>query len=632
LAQLDLPADLRSMELDELDELATDIRDYLVSVLSETGGHLSPNLGVVELSIALHRTFDSPKDAIIWDVGHQAYVHKILTGRADRFPALRKDGGLSGYPSQAESEHDWVENSHASTSLSYAMGMATAPRDGWTVAVIGDGALTGGMAYEALNHIAQAMPDKLIVIINDNGRSYAPTVGGLAKHLSNLRIDHRYETTKKAIGSGLRHLPWVGEQADETARRLKESVKQILAGATFFDVLELKYTGPIDGHDIALLEHTLEQAKEIHEPVVIHVVTEKGRGYAPAIEDEKEKLHGVGKFDIETGAPTLRQLSYTDVFAAALAQAAEDHDDVVAVTAAMESSTGLSTMAARHPDRVHDVGISEQHAVTFAAGLAMAGKRPVVCIYSSFLQRAFDQVMLDVAMHRLPVTFVLDRAGVTGPDGASHHGVFDLSYLRMIPGMAVATPASEAELGGLLEAALDHDGPVAIRFPKGSAAAIPELPVEPLPFGEWEVVTQGDDVLVLAAGKMVEAAAHAGPRLPRAGVPGGAPPPPAPPRLAEDDVACTVVNARWIKPMDPRLVEWAATHDLVVTVEDNVRTGGFGSAVLETLAPHGLAGRVRNLAVPDQFLRFGNQGRILEELGLDADSIAATIAQLHSEG
>jgi 1-deoxy-D-xylulose-5-phosphate synthase len=614
LASLDLPGDLAELSPDELDELAAEIRDYLITTMSETGGHLSPNLGVVELSLALHRVFDSPRDAIIWDVGHQAYVHKLLTGRADQFPQLRKDFGLSGYPSREESEHDWVENSHASTSLSYALGMAVSGRGGYTIAVIGDGALTGGMAYEALNHIAQVRPDRLIIILNDNGRSYAPTVGGLAKHLSRLRLDRKYETTKKAIGSSLRHIPRFGETADETARRVKESIKQMLQPSTFFDVLDLKYAGPIDGHDVELIEQTLRRAAELDEPVVIHVVTEKGRGYGPAIEDEKDKLHGVGSFDIATGAPTLKRLSYTSVFGAALAAAADRRDDVVAVTAAMESSTGLSPMAKAHPDRVYDVGISEQHAVTFAAGLAMGGKRPVVSIYSSFLQRAFDQVMLDVAMHRLPVTFVLDRAGVTGPDGPSHHGVFDLSYLRMVPGMAIAAPSSEVELCGLLEAALDHDGPVAIRYPRGGAGVMPDVPVpgEAYPVGEWEVVSHGEDVLLIAAGKPVEAATKAAARL------------------SESGISATVVNARWVKPMDPRLAEWAAAHALVVTIEDNVRSGGFGAGVLEALADSpGLAGRVHILAVPDEFLRFGNQATIIQELGLDADSIAETVRGLY---
>ncbi len=610
LADRDLPGDLARLDADELAELADAIRHYLITTLSRTGGHLSPNLGVVELTLALHRSFDSPHDAIIWDVGHQAYVHKILTGRADRFPELRVDGGLSGYPSRDESDHDWVENSHASTSLSYAMGLACSGRPGYVVAVIGDGALTGGMAHEALNHIAHARPERLIIVLNDNGRSYAPTVGGLAQHLARLRLDSHYESTKRAIGSGLRRLPLVGEQADELARRLKESLKQILVPSTFFDVLELKYTGPIDGHDIELLERTFEQARVLDEPVVIHVVTDKGRGYEPADSDERDKLHAIGKFDVTTGEPVLRQVSYTDVFEAALARAADARPDLVAVTAAMESSTGLGAMATRYPGRVHDVGISEQHAVTFAAGLAMAGLRPVVCIYSTFLQRAFDQVMMDVAMHGLNVTFVLDRAGVTGPDGASHHGVFDLSYLRMIPGLAVATPGNEIELCGLLETALDHGGPVAIRFPKGTVAAAPELPAPKVPFGTWDMVSHGEDVLLLAAGRMVEPASKAAARL------------------AEDGISCSVVDARWVKPMDERLAEWASRHSHVVTVEDNVAIGGFGAGVLERLAPAGLAGKVRTLAVPDEFLRFGSAAAILGDLGLDADGIVASVARL----
>ena len=610
LAGLDLPGDLAGLDPEQLSGLTEAIRSYLVEMMSRTGGHLSPNLGVVELTLALHRVFRSPEDAIIWDVGHQAYVHKILTGRAGRFDTLRQDGGLSGYPSREESEHDWVENSHASTSLSYGMGMATAGRTGHTVVVVGDGALTGGMAHEALNHIAHARPRRLIIVLNDNGRSYAPTVGGLAKHLARLRLDPHYESTKRAIGSRLRRLPGIGEFADETARRIKESIKQMLSPSTFFDVLELKYAGPIDGHDLALVERTLERAKSFDEPVVVHVVTDKGRGYQPAIADERDKLHGVGSFDVETGEPILRQTSYTDVFETALADVARRHPDVVAVTAAMESSTGLGAMAGEFPERVHDVGISEQHAVTFAAGLAMAGLRPVVCIYSTFLQRAFDQVMMDVALHGLPVTFVLDRAGVTGPDGSSHHGVFDLSFLRMIPGLAVAAPANAAELCGMLETAVTHDGPVAIRFPKGAVTAHPELPATPVPFGEWEMLSHGEDVALLANGRMVEAASKA------AG------------RLAEAGISCSVINARWVKPLDPRLAEWAETHRHVVTVEDNVVSGGFGAAVLELLAATGAAGKVRVIGVPDRFIRFGSPGAILAELGLDADGIVASVRDI----
>ncbi len=607
---LRLPEDLAGLDEIELAELADAIRDYLVSSLSRTGGHLSPNLGVVELTLALHRVFDSPTDAIIWDVGHQAYVHKILTGRAGQFDRLRQDGGLSGYPSRSESVHDFVENSHASTSLSYALGLAKSGAHRNVIAVIGDGALTGGMAYEALNHIAQDLPENLVVIINDNGRSYAPTVGGLAKHLARLRLDPHYESTKKAIGSRLRKLPRIGERADETARRVKESIKQMLSPSTFFDVLDVKYAGPIDGHDIGLMESALSHAAAIPEPVVIHVVTDKGRGYGPALQDELERLHGVGKFDVATGAPKLRQISYTKVFGHALAAAAEADEDVIAITAAMESSTGLLQLAARHPERVIDVGISEQHAVTLAAGLAMGGKKPFVCIYSSFLQRAFDQVMLDVAMHDLPVTFVLDRAGVTGPDGASHHGVFDLTYLRMIPNLVIAAPSDENELCALVATAAEHDGPMAIRYPKGSVESLPDVSVDPIPVGEWEVLSAGSDVLLLGVGRMVEVAAKAAARL------------------AESDVAATVVNARWVKPLDPRLEEWAKAHSHIVTLEDNVLSGGFGAAVLEHLAATGAAGKVRSFGIPDEFLRFGSADSILGEIGLDADSIAQATLDL----
>jgi 1-deoxy-D-xylulose-5-phosphate synthase len=466
------------------------------------------------------------------------------------------------------------------------------------------------MAHEALNHIAHSRPEGLVIVLNDNGRSYAPTVGGLARHLARLRLDPHYESTKRAIGSRLRRIPRIGELADEAARRIKESIKQMLSPYTFFDVLELKYTGPIDGHDLALLERTLERAKGFDEPVVIHVVTDKGRGYQPAIADERDKLHGVGRFDVATGEPILRQITYTDVFETALADVARRHPEVVAVTAAMESSTGLGAMAVEFPNRVHDVGISEQHAVTFAAGLAMAGLHPVVCIYSTFMQRAFDQVMMDVALHGLPVTFVLDRAGITGPDGASHHGVFDLSFLRAVPGLAIAAPVNAAELCGMLETAVTHEGPVAIRFPKGAVTSAPELPVSPVPYGEWEELSHGEEVALLANGRMVEVASKA------AG------------RLAEAGASCTVVNARWIKPLDPRLDEWVDTHRYLVAIEDNVTVGGFGAAVLEHLAPSGAAGKVRVLGVPDRFIRFGSPGSILAELGLDADGIAASVGAM----
>ncbi len=609
LETLDLPADLESLDEQTLTDLSDEIRSFMLEVISQNGGHLSPNLGVVELTIALHTVFDSPTDRIIWDVGHQCYPHKLLTGRFDDFPTLRQESGMSGYPSRAESDHDLVENSHASTSLSYATGLALAREEGddsYVVAVIGDGALTGGMAYEALNHIAQLSPERLIIVINDNGRSYAPTVGGLAAHLAALRVNPAYERSKEILGEMARRIPVVGETTDEALHRMKEAIKQVLQPATFLDVLGIKYTGPIDGHDLEVLEATLERAKQFKEPVVVHVVTEKGRGYAPA-RDESERTHGVGAFDLVTGDAHANGIGFTDAAEAIIADAAEQHPDVVAITAAMGSATGLGRLAEMHPDRVIDVGLAEQHAVTLASGLAMGGRRPIVCIYSTFLQRAFDQLVTDVALHDLPVIFMIDRAGVTGSDGPSHHGAFDLAYLRMIPGLSIAAPSSADELAGMLATALDHPGPVAIRYPKAGVDSIPQLPATPVPLGEWEELKSGSDVLILAVGRMVPIAAKAAVQL------------------EQDGISCGLINARWVKPLDPRLPDWAEKYERIVTVEDGVASGGFGSAVLGALAPLGLAGKVRVLGLPDAFLPPGNADALLSELGLDADGIAAQI-------
>ena len=613
LARVNGPADLRELDHDELTQLTEEIRSFMVDVISRTGGHLSPNLGVVELTLALHRTFDSPSDRIIWDVGHQAYVHKLVTGRRGEFETLRQFEGMTGYPNRVESEHDFVENSHASTSLSYALGMALAKQragdDSYTVAVIGDGALTGGMAYEALNHIAVLQPPKLIVVVNDNGRSYAPTVGGIAA-LGHLRFDPRYEWTKKTIGKILRSIPAIGEGADELAHRLKESVKQLIEPGTVFDALGLKYSGVVDGHDIELIEETLEHAKSFDEPSVVHVVTEKGRGYEPALNNEEDKLHGVGAFDVESGRPTKSETKLTSVAGQALVHAARDREDLIAISAAMISPTGLAAMAREFPDRVIDTGIAEQHAVTLAAGLAMTGMRPVVAIYSSFLQRAFDQIVTDVAMHDLGVVFLIDRAGVTGPDGASHHGAFDLSYLRMIPNLTIGAPSDADELCRMLETAWDFDGPIAVRFPKGAAASVPSLPVDPLEVGVAEVVQDGEDVLLLALGSMVEPAVKA------AGM------------LAQRGISCGIVNARWVKPLDERLVEWAAQYPHVVTLEDNVIAGGFGAAVLEELSMHGLAGKVSLFGLPDRFLPSGSASDVQADVGLDPDSLAKRVVAI----
>lgn len=609
LESITQPSDLRSLNSEELAILSEEIRAFILDKVSTTGGHLSPNLGVVELTLALHRVFDSPRDRFIWDVGHQAYVHKILTGRANRFDQLRHTGGLSGYPSREESEHDFVENSHASTSLSYALGHALAGYEGWTVPIIGDGALTGGMAYEALNHIAVARPKRLIIVVNDNGRSYAPTVGGLAalSNLAHYRIDPRYEKAKHTIGRMLRGIPLVGETADEMASRMKDAVKQILEPATVFDALDLKYTGAIDGHNIALLEETLEQAKAHDQPVVVHVITQKGNGYQPAIEDEEEKLHGVSAFDLATGKAHKSELKLTEVAGRALAAAAATRPDLLGVSAAMISTSGLKEMSQAFPDRVFDTGIAEQHTVTLAAGMAMAGKRPVVALYSAFLQRAFDQIVADVALHDLPVTFLIDRAGVTGPDGPSHHGVFDLSYLRMIPNLVIGAPADATELCAMIETAVDHDGPIAIRYPKGGAVSVPSLPVEPLEIGRAELLGEGEEVLLVAVGRMVEIAEKAAVDLGEKGVRAG------------------VVNARWVKPLDPRILEWAAAVGKVFTLEDNVIAGGFGAAVMEAFADAGLVKDVTNIGVPDTFLPFGSPSDVMELVGMDPDSVVERV-------
>ncbi len=612
LESISKPADLRGLKPAELDQLANEIRAFLVEKIAHTGGHLSPNLGVVELTLALHRVFESPRDAIVWDTGHQAYVHKLVTGRAGGFDGLRQAGGLSGYPSRAESEHDWVENSHASTSLSYALGIAEARlragQPGRVIAVIGDGALTGGMAYEALNQISHLKPPNLVVIVNDNGRSYGPTVGGLAEHLAQLRVDPRYERVKQEIDHRLRDLPGFGASAHEAARRLKESIKELLTPSTIFDSLGIKYTGPVDGHDREAIEAILRRARQLKGPIVVHVVTDKGHGYGPAVEEEIDRMHGVSAFDPLTGRPISTELTYTDVFGEALFAAAQRRPEVVAITAAMASSTGLLNFAREFPDRFFDVGICEQHAVTFAAGLAMSGLRPVVAIYSTFLQRAFDQTLYDVAMHGLPVVFAIDRAGVTGADGASHHGIFDIGWLRMIPNLRVAAPADATELCALLETALSLDGPVAIRFPKGAVPERPDLPVEPLPVGRWEEVRRGEDAAILAVGRMVEVAKEAARRLELAGRSVG------------------VVNARWVKPVDPRLLsDWAIRYPVLITAEDNVGSGGFGAAVLEQLAPHGLAGKARVAALPDQFQPHDKPTAILARHGLDAAGLAAAV-------
>ena len=613
LEEISGPQDLRALGSTDLDRLCAEIREHLVSAVARTGGHLGPNLGVVELTVALHRVFDSPRDQVVFDTGHQAYVHKMLTGRLDRFDTLRQQGGLSGYPSRRESEHDLVENSHASTGLSYGLALATARElkgeGGHVICLIGDGALTGGMSYEALNNIGHRQP-RMIIILNDNGRSYAPTVGGIAENLGQLRLSPTYERAKGAAGQTLRQLPVVGESAYGAAKRMKDSLKQLVSPISIFETLGLKYGGPIDGHDIRALEKAMRDAATYHGPVVIHVVTDKGHGYSPAVDDEVDKFHGVSSFDPGSGNFSSKPVAWTDVLGAALLEAAGSDERIVAITAAMASSTGLLEFARRFPERFFDVGIAEQHAVTFAAGLAMQGLRPVVCIYSTFLQRAFDQVSCDVALHGLPVTFILDRAGITGDDGASHHGTLDMAYLRCIPGMTVSAPSSPDELRRLLATALGHDGPFAIRYPRGAAPQAATARLEPVEVGRMRVLREGADVALLAVGKMVPVAEAAADLL------------------AAEGVSCTVVDARFVKPLDPAMAPLASRHRAVVTVEDGTISGGFGDAVLEALAAADVELPVRLLGLPDSFIEHGAQASLLEQFGLSAAGVADSVRAL----
>ena len=605
------PADLQALTEEQLESLAEEIRQFLVESVSRTGGHLGPNLGVVELTLAIHRVFSSPKDRILFDTGHQAYVHKLLTRPRSGFQRLRKLGGMSGYPNRSESEHDFIENSHASTGLSYAAGMAEALRGrsdrGHVVVVVGDGALTGGMAYEALNNIGHRKTP-VIIILNDNGRSYAPTIGGLAQHLAQQLtvLNPTYHRTKNRVDRILRAVP-AGGKAIEAGRRIKEGLKELISPRSFFEYLGIKYSGPIDGHNIGDIERTLNQVKRLGGPVAVHVITTKGRGYGPAEEDEIDHFHSPSAFDLLTAKPLSRKVTYTDVFGEALVAEAERNPQLVAITAAMGSSAGLGPFLLRFPDRFYDVGIAEQHAVTFAAGLAMAGLRPVVVIYSTFLQRALDQVMMDVCLHRLPVIFVLDRAGITGEDGPSAHGIFDLTFMRAMPGLTLAAAGDAQELRDLLHTAvsLENPGPFAIRFPKGAVSEGVVREPRLLPVGEWEVLRQGGAGLLLATGKLVAVGLEAASLLEREGV------------------ALTVVNARYIKPMDARLETWARRHPAIFTLEDNVLSGGFGSAVGEVLAPLGIP--VTAMAVPDEFIEQGSQVELLSKLALDSEGVASRI-------
>ncbi len=615
LEQIRGPADLQHLSQSQLSGLAQEIREFLIHKVAATGGHLGPNLGVVELTLALHRVFDSPHDPIIFDTGHQSYVHKMLTGRSHEFETLRKKDGLSGYPSRSESEHDWVESSHASSALSYADGLAKAfelsgHRNRHVVAVVGDGALTGGMCWEALNNIA-ASQRPVVIVVNDNGRSYAPTIGGFADHLAGLRLQPAYERVLEEGRKAVRGMPLIGEICYQCMHSIKAGIKDALSPQVMFTDLGLKYVGPIDGHDEHAVEYALRNARGFNAPVIVHVVTRKGMGYPPAENDEDDQMHSCGVIDPETGlATSVPGPGWTSAFSETLIRLATKRRDVVAITAAMPGPTGLSAFRQRFPDRFFDVGIAEQHAMTSAAGLAMGGLHPVVAIYSTFLNRAFDQVMMDVALHKLPVTMVLDRSGVTGPDGASHNGMWDLSMLGIVPGMRAAAPRDGTRLREELGEALDvNDGPTAIRFPKGDVGE--DIPAVERRGGVdvLAVPTEGlsDDVLLVAVGPFAAMALAVADRLRNQGI------------------GVTVVDPRWVLPIPEVIGELATAHKLVVTLEDNGVNGGVGSAVSAALRRAEIDVPCRDVGLPQEFFAQASRGEVLAEVGLTDRNVARQI-------
>jgi len=609
------PRDLDALSPQQLEQLAQEVRDFLVENVARTGGHLGPNLGVVELTIALHRVFDSPDDPFVFDTGHQSYVHKLLTGRQD-FDALRSRGGLAGYPQRSESPHDVVESSHASSSLSWADGISralvrTGRKDRHVVAIVGDGALTGGMTWEALNNISDDNDRNLVIVVNDNGRSYAPTIGGMARYLNRVRTTEQYESLRRGSASFFRRL---GPGGRALYRGVRGGTHGFLSRFTnneaLYSNLDIKYLGPIDGHDFAALDETLRLAKSYGAPVIVHAITEKGRGYAPARNDEADQFHAVGKIDPATGEPLggSDAVAWTDVFADALVRAGERRDDIIAITAAMLRPTGLHAFAQRFPDRVHDVGIAEQHAVASAAGLAFGGLHPVVAIYATFMNRAFDQVLMDVGLHRAGVTFVLDRSGVTGPDGPSHHGIWDLAMLQLVPGIRIAAPRDEPRLREEFDEAIAvEDGPTVVRFPKGAVGATLEA-VERLDDGT-DVLWRGggEDVLVVAIGPMAHLAVDVAERLRAQGI------------------GATVIDPRWAIPVQPSVVTLAASHRLVITLEDGIRVGGIGTRVRQVLRENGVDTAVDELGLPDEFIDHASREQILEDAGLTAAKIAQDV-------
>jgi len=611
LESINGPEDLKTLKIRDLCRLAYELRKRIIETVSANGGHLAPNLGVVELTIALHTVFESPTDRIIWDVGHQAYAHKLLTGRLDRFHTLRRHGGISGFPKRSESPHDALDTGHSSTSISAALGMATAhsllAKNGRILAVIGDGSMTAGLAFEALNNAGHLRKD-LIVVLNDNEMSISPNVGALSSFLSRTLTSRLATRVKREMESFLKK-SGTGEQIWAVLKRSEDSLKSLLTPGMLFEALQFEYVGPLPGHHMETLIDTFRNVRNISGPVLVHVITKKGKGYPPA-ENQPERFHGVGPFEVSTGEPIPPPApappSYTKVFGESLVRMAEKDPRIVAITAAMPSGTGLDAFAKAYPDRFFDVGIAEQHAVTFAAGLAIEGMRPVVAIYSTFLQRAYDQIIHDVCLTSLPVVFAIDRGGLVGDDGPTHHGAFDLSYLRAIPNLAIMAPKDENELQHMLHTALTQPGPIAIRYPRGEGVGV-QMDWKPMeiPMGKGEILQDGDDIAILAIGNHVHTAIQAGKRL------------------AESGISARVVNARFIKPLDSDLViESAQRTGRIITIEENARAGGFGSAVAECLLDASMDNvRLRRLGLPDRFIEHGSQEILREGIGLTVDAL-----------
>lgn len=616
LEQIKGPKDLKKLTSEELSQLAEEIRAFLIEKISHTGGHLASNLGVVELTIALFRTFDLPEDKIIWDVGHQSYTHKILSGRRMEFDELRQYGGLSGFPKRKESPYDSFDTGHSSTSISAGLGIAQGRdilgEDYKVVSVIGDGALTGGMAYEALNNAAR-MKKNFIIILNDNKMSISENVGGMSRYLGGLRTGAGYNDLKKNVADTLERIPVVGGRMIDKIKRTKNSIKQLFIPGMLFENMGITYLGPVDGHNIPALCKVLKEAQKLDHAVLVHVLTKKGKGYEPA-EKNPAHFHGVSPFDIKTGKPLAEKKypTYTDVFSKKLCQLGETHPELVAVTAAMPDGTGVAAFGKKFPDRFFDVGIAEAHAVTSAAGMAAAGLRPVVAVYSSFLQRGYDQILHDVCIQNLPVLFAVDRAGLVGSDGETHQGIFDYSYLTSIPNMSVAAPKNLWELRAMLDFAMDYKAPFAIRYPRGTAYRGLKEFMQPIAYGKGEIIYEEENIALLAVGSMVSTGEHVREKL------------------KEEGVSCTLANARFVKPFDKELVDrLAKNHRLIVTMEENVLQGGFGLPVTAYIHEHYPQVKVMNIALPDAYVEHGNVSVLRKGLGIDSDSI---IQRLKAEG